>query len=66
MLGTKTLIYDNLKTAVKDGWSKTAKEQDNFSWHSEPIMHIPLTVINTQFRLDGLIKQFPSKGTLSR
>jgi len=22
----KTLIYDNLKTAVKDGWGKTAKE----------------------------------------
>jgi len=26
----KTLIYDNLKTAVKDGWGKTAKEQDKF------------------------------------
>lgn len=26
----RTAIYDNLKTAVKEGWGKTAKEQDKF------------------------------------
>jgi len=26
----KDLIYDNLKTAVKDGWGKMAREQENF------------------------------------
>lgn len=26
----EVLIYDNLKTAVKDGWGKTAREQDKF------------------------------------
>jgi transposase len=26
----ETLIYDNLKTAVKEGWGKTAREQDKF------------------------------------
>jgi len=25
------LIYDNLKTAVKEGWGKTAREQDKFA-----------------------------------
>jgi transposase len=28
---TRTIIYDNLKTAVKDGWGKLAKEQQRFS-----------------------------------
>ncbi len=27
----KDLIYDNLKTAVKEGWGKTAREQDKFA-----------------------------------
>ncbi len=27
---SETLIYDNLKTAVKDGWGKSAREQDKF------------------------------------
>ena len=28
---SRDLIYDNLKTAVKDGWGKTAREQDKFA-----------------------------------
>jgi transposase len=27
---SRTLIYDNLKTAVKEGWGKLAKQQDQF------------------------------------
>jgi len=28
---SRDLIYDNLKTAVKEGWGKTAREQDKFA-----------------------------------